>query len=504
MGIALRRTAYSANIKERMDASCAIFDEKGRLLAQAEHIPVHLGSMPLTVQFVLENLGSKLYEGDQLLTNDPFLGGSHIPDITVVKPVYRSRVLVGFTANRAHHADMGGSAPGSMPGISTDIYQEGFRLPPCKIIEKGEENKDILKILKANTRTPDERMGDLRAQFAANNVGSERLDRFITKHGKKQFKLLLNDLIGYSGRRMKEAINEIPAGTYSAIEYLDDDGVSEAPIELKVRIQVKNQELKFDFTGTSAQTSGNLNAPYAVTAAAVYYCVRCVTDPTIPVNYGCFEPITIIVPGGTMLNPGYASAVSAGNVETSQRIVDLIFLALGDVLSHKLGGQSQGTMNNLIIGGLKPSGGEFSYYETIGGGEGGLPFRRGQDGIQVHMTNTANTPVEALESVYPLQVESYELITGSGGRGINRGGMGIRRAVKVLSDDAVLSIQSERRKFAPKGARGGLPGRCGKNYLIRDGKKIKLPSKVVSRLEQNDIIVIETPGGGGYGKKKKS
>lgn len=503
MGTVLKRTAYSANIKERMDASCAIFDHKARLIAQAEHIPVHLGSMPITVKFILENYHDTLLSGDQILTNDPALGGTHIPDITVVKPVFLKDRIAGFVANRAHHSDMGGAAPGSMPGISTEIYQEGLRLPPCRVVERGVENSDILRIMTANTRTPPERLGDIRAQFAANTVGANRLLSFIDKTGDKQYGIYFNDLIVYSRQRMRKAIKKIQDGTYSAADCLDDDGIGNKPVRLKVSVKISDGRMNFDFTGTASQSPGNLNAPYAVTTAAVYYSVRCLTDPSIPSNHGCYEPISIYVPEGTILNPSGEAAVSAGNVETSQRIVDLIFLALARVLPGRVGGQSQGTMNNIVVGGSYPGGEPFSYYETIGGGEGALPWRNGQDGIQVHMTNTANTPVEALESVYPLQVIKYELISRSGGPGLFRGGMGIRRSLKVLVDGAVLSIQSERRKFPPRGAAGGSTGRCGRNYIIRDGKRIELPSKAVTHLSRNDIIVIETPGGGGYGHNKR-
>jgi N-methylhydantoinase B len=503
MGTVLKRTAYSANIKERMDASCAIFDDDGRLIAQAEHIPVHLGSMPKTVRFVMDNFKLPLNDGDQILTNDPFLGGTHIPDLTVIKPVFLRSKLVGFAVNRAHHSDMGGLAPGSMPGISTDIYQEGLRVPPCKILVRDKENNDIIKLFTTNTRTPGERLGDLRAQFAANLVGANRILAFIEKNGIRNFNRYVEDLITYSRLRMQRAIRQMPKGVYNAREYLDNDGLTDEPVELQVKIIVSKNKLYFDFSGSAPQSPGNLNAPLAVTTASVYYAVRCITDPTIPPNHGCYEPIDIKIPPATILNPLDGAAVSAGNVETSQRVVDLIFSALAPALPERLGGQGQGTMNNFVIGGVNPNGEEFTYYETIGGGEGALPYRNGQDGIQVHMTNTANTPIEALESIYPLRVEKYELIKGSGGSGIFKGGAGLRRALTVLVDDAVLSIQSERRKFAPRGCGGGKQGRCGVNYLIRNGKKIQLPSKTVTHLLKNDIVVIETPGGGGYGKQRK-
>jgi N-methylhydantoinase B len=501
MGYALKRTAYSANIKERMDASCAIFGSDGSLIAQAEHIPVHLGSMPVAVNTILSNFTDRFRDGDQFLMNDPHDGGTHIPDLTAVKPVFLGNKLFGFSACRAHHADMGGAVPGSMPGISTDIFQEGMRLPPCKILDGGIENDEIIRLILANTRTPIERLGDLRAQFAANITGASRLLEFISKFGENNYNKFVKELFAYSRRWMRLELGKIPRGIYHSTAKLDDDGVTDLPVPLRLAVTVNRDEISFDFNGTAPESPGNLNAPLAVTTAAVYYAVRCITDPSIPPNRGCYEPIKIDVPQGTILNPRQGAAVSAGNVETSQRVVELIFSALASALPDKLGGESQGTMNNMVIGGGGSTVGEFSYYETIGGGEGALPYRNGQDGIQVHMTNTANTPIESLESHFPLRVERYELIPRSGGNGRFHGGSGIRRAIRVLIEDTVLSIQSERRRFAPEGRSGGAPGRKGQNYIIRNDKKIQLPGKVITDLEKNDIVVIETPGGGGYGRK---
>jgi N-methylhydantoinase B len=500
MGAALKRTAYSPNIKERMDASCAVFDAQGRMLAQAEHIPVHLGAMPLTVEFAMQHFDT-LHDGDQIVVNDPYHGGSHLPDLTLIKPVFYDEALAGYVVNRAHHADIGGMTPGSMPGNSTELFQEGLIIPPCKLVNNGQENEDVFAIIKANTRTPTERVGDIRAQIAANNVGALRMVELIQKYGAETYTTFAERIIEYSEKRMRHAITEIPDGTYTAEDFMDDDGITEEPVKIAVAVTIAGDTIAINFDGTEKQRRGNINAPYAVTLSAVYYVLRCVTDPEIPPNHGCYLPVTVHVPEGTVLNPQPPAAVSSGNVETSQRIVDVLLLALHQALPHKIPAQSQGTMNNVVIGGVNDDGGErFTYYETIAGGQDALPYKAGEDGIHTHMTNTANTPIEALELSYPLRVEQYELIQNSGGNGTFKGGSGIKRAIKVLADNATLSIQSERRKYPPKGLQGGENGRAGKNYLLRNKERIDLPSKVTMQLRKGDIVVIETPGGGGYGK----
>jgi N-methylhydantoinase B len=504
MGAALKRTAYSPNIKERMDASCAVFDAQGRMLTQAEHIPVHLGAMPLTVEFAVKHF-EELHEGDQIVVNDPYHGGSHLPDLTLIKPVFYDGVLAGYVVNRAHHADVGGMSPGSMPGNSTEIFQEGLIIPPCKLVLKGLENGDVFAIIKANTRTPAERGGDIRAQIAANNLGALRIAELIKKYSADTYNEFAESIITYSEKRMRHAISEMPDGTYTAEDFLDDDGITDEPVKIAVTITIVGTTIAINFEGTDKQRNGNINAPYAVTLSAVYYVLRCVTDPEIPPNHGCYLPITVHVPEGTILDPKHPAAVSSGNVETSQRIVDVLLLALQQALPHKIPAQSQGTMNNIAIGGVNPddAGARFTYYETIAGGQGALPYKDGEDGVHTHMTNTSNTPIEALELSYPLQVERYELILGSGGNGKFRGGLGIRRAIKVLINNATLSIQSERRTYPPKGLRGGDNGRAGKNYLMRNKKRFDLSAKVTMQLEKGDIVVIETPGGGGYGKPQR-
>ncbi len=499
MGAVLKRTAYSPNIKERMDASCAIFDAHGRMLAQAEHIPVHLGAMPLTVERAMQ-VFPELHEEDQIVVNDPYSGGSHLPDLTVIKPVFYASTVVGYVVNRAHHADIGGISPGSMPGTSTELFQEGLIIPPCRLVVRGEENRDVFALISSNTRTPRERIGDIRAQIAANNLGAERMIELISRYGTATYRAFTDSIIRYSERRMRHAIAAMPTGTFTAEDVLDDDGITDVPVKLVVAVTILDDTIAIDFEGTDRQRAGNINAPYAVTLSAVYYVLRAVTEPGIPPNYGCYAPVTVHVPEGTVLNPVHPAAVSSGNVETSQRIVDVLLLALHDALPARIPAQSQGTMNNVAIGGqLGDSGTGFTYYETIAGGQGALPYKDGEDGIHTHMTNTANTPIEALELAYPLRVEAYELIEGSGGAGRFSGGRGIRRAIRILTDHATLSIQSDRRKYPPHGLAGGADGRAGRNYLLRQGKRTALPAKATLALEQDDLVVIETPGGGGYG-----
>ncbi len=494
MGTVLRRTAYSPNIKERMDASCAIFDVQGRMLAQAEHIPVHLGSMPLAVSYTEKYFKDDLVDGDQIALNDPYHGGSHLNDITLVKPVFLDKKLVGYTVNKAHHADVGGKAPGSMPSDSQNLEEEGVVLKPVKLMEMGVESTEVFQAIEEGTRNPKERLGDLRAQIAANNTGARRFLFYMDKYGRKEYNEFVEAILDYSERRVKKAIKTIPNGIYQAEDWMDDDGISDKPVKIAVMVDLMDEEINFDFTGTDKQVKGNINSPFAVALSSVYYVVRCVTDPYAPPNHGCLRPITVNIPKGSLLNPLPPAAVSAGNVETSQRIVDVLFSALAKALPERIPAQSQGTMNNLLIGGK-----EFTYYETIAGGEGAFFFRNGQSGIHTHMTNTANTPIEALETSYPLRVESYELMENTGGKGKFPGGLGVRRSVRFLGEKGKLTIISDRRKFPPKGAFGGGDGKVGRNYLVRRGEIIELPSKVTMVMEKEDLVVVETPGGGGYG-----
>jgi N-methylhydantoinase B len=493
MGATLGRTAFSPNIKERKDFSCAVFDDRGRMVSQAEHIPVHLGSMPLSVKEALQEF--EFREGDVIILNDPYWGGTHLPDITLIAPVFHTE-LMGFAACRAHHADVGGKAPGSMPGDSQEVFEEGLIIPPVKLYEQGDVKPEILKIILRNVRTPDERKGDLRAQFSACEIGKRRIRELTKKYGIKTVTEAFKEVMDYSERRMRKKIAEFPAGEYCAHDFMDNDGISGEPVKICVTVTV-DDGLIFDFTGTDDQTRGNINAVYAVTLSCVYYTVRCVTDPGIPPNEGCYRPVTLIVPEGCLLNPVHPHAVSAGNVETSQRITDVLLQAFSQVVPEKVIAGCQGTMNNVTIGG-SVHGKSFAYYETIGGGMGARHNKDGIDGVHTHMSNTLNTPVEALEMTYPFLVTEYSLVSESGGKGKYRGGLGIARSIQVLTD-CTVSIQSERRKFAPYGLFGGENGRKGKNILVRKGKITELPSKTTYRLLKDDIIRIETPGGGGYG-----
>lgn len=493
MGVTLGRTAFSPNIKERKDFSCAVFDDQGRMVSQAEHIPVHLGSMPLSVKESLKEFTFE--EGDVIILNDPYWGGTHLPDITLIAPVFYNGLL-GFAACRAHHADVGGKAPGSMPGDSREVFEEGLIIPPVKLYTKGKLSEGILKLILRNVRTPDERKGDLQAQYSACEIGKRRTKELADKYGIRMVKESFKEIMDYSERRMRKKIKEFPTGEYSAYDFMDNDGISDDPVKIVVNIKV-GDDLHFDFTGTDNQRKGNINAVYAVTLSCVYYTVRCVTDPGIPPNEGCYRPVKVTVPKGCVLNPVHPHAVSAGNVETSQRIVDVLLKAFSEIVPEKVIAGCQGTMNNVTIGGSVDEK-SFAYYETIGGGMGARHNKDGIDGVHTHMSNTLNTPIEALEMTYPFLVTEYSLIANSGGKGKYRGGLGIARSIQVLTD-CTVSIQSERRKFAPYGLFGGGEGRKGRNVLMRKGKSVELPSKTTYQLLKNDIVRIETPGGGGYG-----
>jgi N-methylhydantoinase B len=470
MGAVLVRSAFSANIKERRDCSTALFDEGGRMIAQAEHIPVHLGAMPDAVAAV-----RALDPGpdDVFVLNDPFTGGTHLPDVTLV-----SRTAVGFAVTRAHHADVGGMEPASMPAGSTELFQEGLVIPPVRL------GDDVLALLLANVRNPDERRGDLRAQLAAHRLAARRLDELCARRGRDRVVAAMDELHAYSERRVRAAIAELPDGRFEARDLLEP---LEGELELRVAVTVAGDELDIDFAGTSPQHGGNLNCPLAVTRSACYFVVRCVTDPDLPASGGAFAAVRVRAPERSLVNARRPAAVVAGNTETSCRIVDVLFRAFGEAV--EVPAQGQGTMNNVTFGGAG-----FTYYETIGGGQGGCPGGDGPSGVHVTMSNTLSTPVEALELAYPLRVERYALRLGSGGAGAHRGGDGVVRELRAL-EPCRLSIMSERRAHAPAGVRGGEPGAAGRNALNGG----ELPSKVTRSLEAGDVVRIETPGGGGFG-----
>jgi len=498
MGVALRRTSYSPNIKERMDASCALFDAEGRMVAQAEHIPVHLGSMPLAVEAVLRDFPGTLHDGDAIILNDPYRGGTHLPDVTLIRPVFFRAAVIGFAVNRAHHADIGGRTPGSMPADATRLEEEGLVLEPQKFLDRGRERAAVLDRFRKETLNPSERLGDLRAQVAANELGARRLADVAARIGVTRLRGSIDELLDYAERRVRAAISSLPRGTWAGEDVLEGASPEEPEfIRIRAEIAVGGSGIAVDFSGTDRQVRGNLNAPFAVTLSATYYVVRCLTDPAAPRNAGAYRPVQVVAEEGSLVRPRRPAAVAAGNVETSQRIVDVLFLAMAEPLVDRVPAQSQGTMNNLTIGGWSPR--PFSYYETIAGGEGGLPFRPGMSGVHTHMTNTRNTPVEALEMAYPLRIEEYRLIRGSGGLGRHPGGDGVRRSIRFLGARGVASILTERRARPPKGLQGGHDGRTGRNTLRRHGRSRKLPAKATLELRRDDLLVIETPGGGGWG-----
>ena len=503
MGATLIRGAYSPNVTERQDCSTALFDIDGRMVAQAEHIPVHLGAMPEAVAAVRDR---DPVPGDVFVLNDPFTGGTHLPDVTLVSPLARNGDVLGYAVSRAHHADVGGATPGSMPAGAREIYEEGLRIPPTRLVAGGERREDVFDLLFANARNPAERRADLAAQLAANRRADERVAALIDDYGRDRIERGFDAVIGYSRDRMTAAIDDLPDGTYEAADVLEGDGVTEADVPIRTAVTVDGGSLTVDFAGTADQVAGNLNAPLAVAKSAVYFVVRCVTDPEIPPNHGCYEPVTVRVPEGSLLDPNPPAAVVGGNVETSQRVTDVVLAAFAEAVPDRVAAGSQGTMNNLTIGsrgggsggtadrGNGDADGPFTYYETIGGGFGGRPGADGMDGVQVGMTNTLNTPVEALEAAYPLEVERYAFRPGSGGAGRHRGGLGLERSVRTLVD-ATVSLLTERRRHPPAGLAGGDSGARGENLI--DGEPV--PAKTTRDVPAGTTVTVRTPGGGGYG-----
>lgn len=492
MGVALRRAAYSPNIKERADCSAALFDREGEMVAQAEHIPVHLGAMPASVRAVLDTYG-ELRPGEQVCVNDPYLGGTHLPDLTIVSAVGDDTGLLGYVANRAHHADVGGAAPGSMPASATEITMEGIRVPPIRIADADGEAEEVVRLIAANSRTPTERRGDLRAQFAANHVGAVRLRELAGRMGTGRLREAMTAVCDYSDRRVRAAMIEIPDGCYRGADVLEVG----AGVMIRAAVTVTDDEMLIDFDGSDPQVPVNCNAVFAVTLSSSMFVFRMVTDPDAPPNAGCYRALRVRAPEGSVVHPRFPAPTAAGNVETSQRIVDVLLGALARAIPGRVPAAGQGTMNNLLVG----SGGDhpFSYYETLGGGEGGTPTRPGMSGVHTGMTNTRNTPAEAVELDYPLRVWRYELRPGSGGSGQHAGGEGLVREIEALVD-CTLTVQSERREHAPPGTAGGQEGSTGGNLLRHpDGTEKILPSKGTWPLRNGDRVRIDTPGGGGWG-----
>jgi N-methylhydantoinase B len=525
MGAALRRTAFSANIKERRDYSCAVFDGDGEVIAMGDHMPVHLGSMPLSVRAAID--AGRMNPGDVVMLNDPFRGGTHLPDITLVAPVFvrsaRRRKTDKpdfYVASRAHHADVGGTYPGSM-GLCREIYQEGLRIPPVKLMQGGEMNRDVLALLLNNVRTPEEREGDLGAQLAACHTGADRLREVCARYGVEHAQLMASDLLDYSEHLMEAFLESVPEGEYRAEDFLDGDGITESPAKIAVAIRFHRPRKKHhrdniagdgrlgyratvDFAGSDPQVEGSINAVFAITYSACFYVFRCLLAEDVPATAGLMRPIRVIAPEGSIVNARPPAAVAGGNVETSQRIVDVLLRALSRAIPERVPAAASGTMNNLTIGGIDPRTGEpFTYYETIAGGMGARPGKPGISGVHTHMTNSLNTPAEALEHAYPLRVRSYALRDDSGGQGRFRGGHGILREIEVLTDCDV-TLLADRRSTGPWGLEGGSAGAPGAAFIKRrDGSVEKMGGKFSARLRKFEQIRIETPGGGGWGKATK-
>jgi len=500
MGVTLCRTSFSPNIKERRDYSCAIFDAAGRMVAQGEHMPVHLGSMPTSVAAAIEAVD--LAPGDVVMVNDPFRGGTHLPDITLVEGVF----LEGdaepafYVANRAHHSDVGGMTPGSMP-LATEIFQEGIRIPPVRLVRRGEIDRDLLDLVLANVRTPVEREGDLTAQIASNRTGARRLLGLVERYGLDTVSGYMRHLQDYAERMTREAIRAIPDGEYRFEDAMDDDGQGHGPLPIVVTLTVEGDRATVDFTGTCGQAAGSVNANDAITLSATMYCFRVIVPFAVPSNWGTIQPLRVIAPEGSLVNARPPAAMAGGNVETSQRIVDVVLGALARAIPGKIPAASYGTMSNLTIGGTDPRSGEkFAYYETIAGGMGARPWADGLDATHCHMTNSLNTPIEALEHAYPYRVRRYAVRRGTGGAGRFRGGDGIERELELLTD-ARVTILSDRRIGRPYGLAGGEDGAPGENSIADpDGETRPLAGKDSTDVRAGSVVRIHTPGGGGYGR----
>ena len=528
MGAALRRTAFSPNIKERRDYSCAVFDADGEVIAMGDHMPVHLGSMPMSVRAAIDQF--ELEPGDVAMLNDPFRGGTHLPDITLVAPVYVQEGRPGlrtkgrrpdfYVASRAHHANVGGTYPGSM-GLCRVIYQEGLRIPPVRIMRNGKMQSEMLALVLNNVRTPQEREGDLGAQIAACHTGAERLREVCGRYGLERARKAAGALLDYSEEMMRAFLSRVPRGSYRAEDFLDNDGVSTKPVKIAVTLKfagrmpgrvatgrrpvltraVPTRAVVVDFTGSDPQVEGSVNAVEAITYSACFYVFRCLLAEDVPATAGLMRPIEVTAPEGTVVNARPPAAVAGGNVETSQRIVDVLLRALAQAIPERIPAAASGTMSNLTIGGIDPRTSEpFAYYETIAGGMGARPSKAGVSGVHTHMTNSLNTPTEALEYAYPLRVRKYSLRPDSGGEGKYRGGDGIIREVEVLAD-AEVTLLADRRERGPYGLAGGKDGAPGKAVVIREGGSLQeLPGKFNVRLHKGERIRIETPGGGGWGE----
>lgn len=496
MGVTLGRTAHSPNIKERKDYSCAVFNPQGDLVAQAAHIPVHLGAMPTAIRMIRSL--APFRPGDVAILNDPYLGGTHLPDVTLASPVFAGRTLVGFVASRAHHADIGGMAPGSMP-VARELWQEGVIIPPLRLVAAGRLNEELYALILRNVRSPEQSRGDFDAQLAANRTGERRLLELVERYGVRGLRRRMAGLLDYAERMTRAALRQVPAGSYRFEDALDDDGESGEPVPIRVTLTFADGAMHCDFAGTALERPASVNAVATVTRSAVYYCVRCLLDDAVPANEGCFRPVTFNLPEHSLVNASPPHAVSAGNVETSQRITDVVLGAMAQALPGRIPAASSGTMNNLTIGGWdERRATAFTYYETIAGGAGAGPLRDGLSGVHTHMTNTLNTPVEALELAYPFRIRAYTLRPGTGGAGHHRGGDGVRREYEFTAP-ATCTLMTDRRRTRPYGLQGGEPGAPGANTLQTASQTRPLPAKTTFQVAPGERLTVETPGGGGWG-----
>ncbi len=502
MGAALVRTALSPNIKDRRDCSTAIYTGQGDLVAQAEHIPLHLGLMVSVVRKTLEKYPiDRLEPGDAIITNDPYISGSHLPDVVMITPVFMEGECIALLANLAHHVDIGGIVPGGMPTISTEIFQEGIRIPPVKLRKRGTVDEEILSVITNNVRTSYEMRGDFQAQLAANNVGERRIREVISKYGVETTRFYMDAIMDYAERRMRGAVKDLPEGTYTFEDFLEGDGLTDDLLKIRAALTVEGGRVKVDFTGTDAQSRGSVNCTRAVTLACVYYALKSAIGPGLPSSGGTFRPVEVKTPEGTLVNPRFPAPVSNANINTSQRITEVILGALAQVIQERVPAASTGSMSIFTLGGVDPrSQGYYSYVETYGGGQGAMVNEDGMDGVHVHMTNTMNTPTEVIEIAYPLRVERYGLVPDSEGPGRCRGGLGLTREVTAVDHRATISIGTERRRIRPWGLMGGGEGGPSDAWIVAaDGKKHPLPAKITTEVEAGTRIVLRTAGGGGFG-----
>ncbi len=502
MGAALIRTALSTNIKDRRDCSTAIYTAGGDLVAQAEHIPLHLGLMVSVVKKILERFPvNHLEPGDAIITNDPYISGSHLPDICMITPLFVENHCLALLANLAHHVDIGGISPGGMPTISTEIFQEGIRIPPVKLRKHGKIDDQIMALITNNVRTSYETYGDFQAQLAANNVGERRLTETISKYGQSMVSFYMDEIINYSERRMRNRIRGLPKGVFTFEDFLEGDGLSEDLLKIKVTLSIEEDRIMVDFTGTDPQTQGSVNSTRAVTLACVFFALKSSIDPDLPSSEGASRPIEVVTPPGTLVNPNFPAPVSNANINTSQRIADVVLGALSKVVPERIPAASTGSMSIFTIGGVNPRTGEYySYVETYGGGHGAMDDQDGMDGVHTNMTNTRNAPAEVIEIAYPLRVERYGLVPDSDGPGKSRGGLGMTREITILDHKAMITLGTERRKIRPWGLMGGKPAGSSDCWIISpEGQKRALPSKVTIQVEPGTRIALRTAGGGGFG-----